>query len=407
MNKCHYPGWRIVPLSAWLISQVILLVGSASLATASSSQERTYPQPEIALEITFPGSSFPPLKYPIVKGGRSTIPIQRQLLTISDPRLAADFTAVGISAYGEDNAISVRLSIIYKDLSIQDWWNDSRQKVAGTLLIREGQSARPAELARFGIEPFEMRVINARPVVIKPGEWPQITNSTKSLEVVKIEKSFEGYHIWIKNKSSKNVVSYTLSTDNATFSSENSGSALPLTAAGATWVGGPIRSEYIDRGGIAIPVVIFDDGSFEGDIRLAAQFLVNKEGVRIQAPHILRLVEQALQVKDAELETAFEKLEAQLRAIPEPIDKQSAVKLLKSMYPSFDDVTIGSLYEHLKGGFYVARERALAWIGEIKKQFPGAVQRQESPTAKWRAALLRETLTDIKQDFERIIASKK
>lgn len=407
MNKCHYPGWRIVSLSAWLISQVILLVGSASLTTASSSQERTFPQPELALEITFPGSSFPPLKYPIVKGGRSLMPIQRQLLTIIDPRLAADFTAVGISAYGEDNAIKVRLSIIYKDLSIQDWWNDNREKVAGTLLIREGQSARLAELARFGIEPFEMRAINARPVVIEPGKWPQIINSTKSLEVVRIEKSLDSYQIWIKNKSSKNVVAYTLSTDNSSHSSSNSGGDRPLIAASATTAGGPINSEYIDSGRIAIPVVIFDDGSFEGDIKLAAQFLVNAEGKRKQAPHILRLVEEALQVEDAELEKAFEKLEAQLRAIPEPIDKQSAVKLLKSMYPSIDDVTIGRLYEHLKGGFYEARDRALAPIGEIKKQFPGVVQRQESRTPKWRAALLRETLTQIKQDFEKIIASKK
>ena len=235
MNKCHYPGWRIVSLSAWLISQVILLVGSASLATASSSQERTFPQPELALEITIPGSSYPPIKFTVVKGGHSMMPIQRQQLTIIDPRLAADFTAVGISAYGEDNAIRVRLSIIYKDLSNQDWWNDSRAKVAGTLLLREGQSARLAELARFGIEPFEMRAINARPVVIQPGEWPQITNSTKSLEVVRVEKSLDSYHIWIKNKSSKNVVAYTLSTDNSSISSESSGISLPLIAAGATF----------------------------------------------------------------------------------------------------------------------------------------------------------------------------
>ena len=134
---------------------------------------------------------------------------------------------------------------------------------------------------------------------------------------------------------------------------------------------------------------------------------MNVEGVRRQAPHILRLVEQALQVNDAELETAFEKLEAQLRTISEALDKKSAVELLKSMYPSFDDATISNLYEYLKGGFYEARDRALAPFGEIKRQFPGAVRRQESPTAKWRAALLRETLTQIKQEFERMIASKK
>ncbi|HJQ71184.1 MAG TPA: hypothetical protein VKA70_19565 [Blastocatellia bacterium] len=403
MNKCHYPGRRIVPRSAWLVSQLILLVGSASLATASSSQDKTYPLPDFGLEITIPGSLYPPIKFTVVKGGRSLMPIQRQLLTITDPKLAADFTMVGVSAFGEDNGVRVRLSIIYNDLSKQDWWNDNREKVAGTLLIREGQSARPAELARFGIEPFEIRVVNARPVVIQPGEWPKITNSTKSLEVAKVEKSLDSYYFLIKNKSSKNVVAYTLSTTNGTFSSSGPG----LIAAGAMSTYGPINSEYIDRGGMAIPVVIFDDGSFEGDIKVAARFLVNAEGVRKQAPHILRLVEQTLQVNDAELEKAFEKLEAELQAIPEAMDKQSAVALLKSTYPSFDDVTISTLYEHLKGGFYEAKNKALAPIDEIKRQFPRAAQHQEPRPSKYRAVVLRETLTQIKQEFERIIASKK
>ena len=263
MNKCHYPGWQIVCLSAWLTSLLILLVGSASLATASSSQEKTFPQPDLALEITIPGSPYPPIKFTVVKGGSSLMPIQRQQLTIIDPKLAADFTAVGVSAFGEENGIKVRLSIIYNDLSKQDWWNDNREKVAGTLLIREGQSARAAELARFGIEPFEMRAINARPVVIQPKEWPRIINSTKSLEIVRIDKSLDSYHIWIKNKSGKNVVTYTLSTEGSTFSSSRSGSASPLIAAGARTVSGPINSAYIDKGEIAIPVVIFDDGSLK------------------------------------------------------------------------------------------------------------------------------------------------
>ena len=405
MSKKDYSGWRIAYHSALFVSQLILLIGSVNFALASSSQERRFPQPDLALEIILPNSSRSPLKLTV----RGMTLIQRQQLAINDPKLAADFTAVDVWADGEGNAIRVRLSIIYNDLSNQEWWKDKKEKVAGSLLIREGESARLTELAQFGIEPFEMRAINARPVVVQPGEGPRIVNNTKSLEVVRLEKSLDGYQIWLKNNSSKNVVAYTISTGDRSLSAAGVvyGNIRPAIAAGATSDEIRLYGATVEEDRITIPVVVFEDGSFEGDIKLAAQFLVSGEGIRIQAPHVLRMVEQTLQVDDAELQTALDKLEAQLWVIPEAIDKQSAVELLKSKYPSFEDEIISGLYEALKGGLYQARNMALAPIGDIKRRIQEDEQRQELSPVATGARLLREGLTRIKNDFERIIAAKR
>lgn len=409
MSKIDCSGWRIAYHSALFVSQLILLTGSVNLALASSSQERRFPQPDLALEIILPNSSRPPLKLTVFNGGRSMTLIQRQQLAINDPKLAADFTAVDVWADGEGNSIRVRLSIIYNDLSNQEWWKDKKEKVAGTLLIREGESARLTELAQFGIAPFEMRAINARPVAVQPVEGPRIINNTKSLEVVRLEKSLDGYQIWLKNDSSKNVVAYTISTGNSSRSAHGVGygNIRPAIAAGATSDEIHLYGPNVEKDGVTIPVVVFEDGSFEGEPELAAQFVVSGEGIRIQAPHVLRMIEQTLEFDDAELPTAFEKLEAQLWAIPEAIDKQSALELLKAKYSSFDEKTINSLYEALKGGLYQARNMALSPIGDVKRRIQEDEQRQDSNLLITRTKLLRETLTRIKNDFERITEAKR
>jgi hypothetical protein len=88
-------------------------------------------------------------------------------------------------------------------------------------------------------------------------------------------------------------------------------------------------------------------------------------------------------------------------------NKQSALDLLKTKYPSFGDRTISSLYEELKGGLYRARNRALSPIGEVKRRIQKVEKGQDPSSAATQTRLLRETLTRIKSDFEGIIEPKR
>ncbi len=398
---------RISFISALFIGQLALFI-SAFDSVTTSAQQRRLPRPEVGLEVILTNGSESPFLLTVYNDGGSSTLINRKQLSINDPKLAGDFTAIDVWANGEGNAVRVRLSIIYNDLSNQEWWKDKKEKVAGSLLIREGESARLMELAQFGIEPFEMRVIDARPVVIQPDQEPRVINNTKSLEVVRLERSLDRYYMWVKNNSSKNIVAYTILVIHE-YGSSGMGlrNIHPPFAAGATSEEILISNSNAEKNGISIPVVIFDDGSFEGDVKLATGFLVNEQGQRIQAPHVLRMVEQALEADDAGMRAAFERLESQLWVIPEAIDKQSAIELLKEKYPSFDDKTIGSLYEHLKGGLYEARNRGLSPLGDIKSRIQESEQRKDSNRVPVDANYLRERLVRIKHEFEAIIGAKR
>lgn len=401
-TKSHPSGIPTLMILPLLISTMIL---HASTQGRSRLQERRLPKPDLGLEIVLPNKSVPSLKLAVLNGRRSTTIVRRQLLAISDPILAADFTGVDIWADGEAGAIRVRLSIVYNDLSNQEWWKEKKETIVGSFLVHEGESIRPAELGRFGIDPFEMRVIEARPVVFEPGKGPRITNRTTTLEVVGLEKSLDRYRLLLQNNSGKNVAAYTISTTNGSLSmSDPAGPGLtePVIAAGASSHGTHLTASDVEEGGITISVVVFEDGSFEGDPELAARFMARWKGITIQAPQILPLIEQTLEADDVELQAAFEKLEADLWAMPEAIDKHSALELLKTAYPSFDPKTVDSLYEELKGGLYSARNRALGPIGEVKRRIEEAEGRQDSDPAATRTLLLRETLTRIKSDFEKL-----
>jgi hypothetical protein len=384
----------------------MLLLASIHLTTTSFSQERRSPQPDLGLEILLPNNLQPRTRLSVSSGGRSMTLIRRQQLTINDPKAAGSLTAVDVWAEGEVNAVKVRLSIIYNDLSDQEWWKNKKERIIGSFLVPEGESVRPTELAQFGIVPFEMRAFSARAIVLEAGEGPRITNNTTALKVARLEKYLDTYLLWLQNSSAKNVVAYSLAFGGGAgldVGGAGNSSTRPLIAAGAISREERLSGQNIEGGGITIGAVVFEDGSFEGDPKIAAQFLARGEGMRIQAPHVLRMIKEALAADDAEMQTAFDRLETQLWAMPEAMSKQTALELLKSKFTSFDEATLGRLYENLKGGFYEARNIALSSIGDLRQRVEDSNRPRLADDPASRAKLLRDMLVGLKENFERVV----
>ncbi len=382
-----------------IVTGVPMLVMLLALSISGSTQ-RPLPRVELGLEVLLPGDRTTAIR--LIGGGSTLIP--RQRLRINDPAAAGQLTAIDLQAEIDGDAIKVTLSVIYNDLSNQEWWKDKQEKFAGSYIIRDGEALRPAELWRFGIEPFEMKAISARPVVFKQGEGPRVTNETTCLEVARLEKHLSGYRIWMKNTSSKNVVAYVVSTGRASIGTGMSGRgdrAIAL-AAGATSQQLHLDGKDIEQSGITIRFAFFEDGSFEGDPRFATPLLAHEEGVRIQAPHVLSRIELTLEADDTELQAAFDKLEAELWVIPEAIDKPSALDFLRTKFPSLDDKTLSALYEDLKSGLYDARNIALSSMGQTGRIFRERAQNSDvADTAK----SLRQVLEHLKQTFVKIVSA--
>lgn len=380
----------------WAASLAMAVFAITTSRTASGFVQSSLSPAELGLEITLPGDSKPLIRF---AGGGSTL-IRRNRLKVNDPSQAGEFTAIDVRTERDIDGIKVRLAAIYNDLSNQEWWKDKKEKLVGSYLIRAGETARASELSQFGIEPFEMKTIDARPVVLKPGEGPPIVNAS-SLEVSRIEKHLDSYRIWLKNKSDKNIVSYTVS--NSTGSSSRYGGAVRARGNVIIPAGGTSQQIYLQateaESGAKITDVIFEDGTIEGDPRVAAQISAAAEGVRIQAPSVLRLVEQTLKRDDPDLREAFDKLEADLWVIPEAIDKPSALELLKTKFPAYDGGARSALYEDLKGGLYDARNIALSQIGETRRSVQELEERSQFTSA---VELIRRTLVGLKNTLYQI-----
>src|SRR5204862_144328 len=155
-----------------------------------------------------------------------------------------------------------------------EWLNSEpfqREKAAGSYMVREGGAAvRASELEGFGIEPFEMKVMDARPIVLKPGEGPPVTNGS-GLQIEKIEKHFNTYQVWLKNKSAKGIVTYKMSYGNGSTTESvlrsYASRAVVLPPGGTSDEVIPIDDE-VERTGIKFPLIVYDDGTFEGDPKL-------------------------------------------------------------------------------------------------------------------------------------------
>ena len=381
-----------------LISQAVVMIGSALLlapigsAMGLGQQRDMHAGPELGLEIRLTSTT---VRVGGPRRGESTTRIPGRLLKISNSQLPGVIESLQVETEIEGDDLRVTLSLIYES-------GDKTEKVGEPYLIRAGESIRTSELERFGIEPVEIKAIDTRPVVLKPGEGPRITNST-SLEVEKLELHFDVYYLWLKNKSDKNVVAYEISTGRGgTQRGEgNYGRGGPALAAGAI---GRLLLHHSEIGddGIAIRLAVFDDGTFEGDSKKATQYLAKAEGVRIQSPSVLRRIEETMQVDDSDLRTAFVKLESELWLIPEALDKPSSIQYLKTKFPAEDEKSLSALYEVFKGGLYDGRNIALSSLGETLRTVQPLEERSQYGSA---VKTIRKTLEQLKETFGKIISA--
>jgi hypothetical protein len=353
-----------------------------------------------------------PLKHLVYRAG----------LTIVNEQLAEGITAVDLWADPTADGVSIRLSIIYNDVSNPEWWKDKKEKVLAPYTVREGETLRPRELLQFGIEPFELKVepfVRPKPKTILPGEDFEIINLTQSFELTEIQRLSDApyrggrvYTLFFKNGYNKAINTVMIEYGTIAYKGGSLHDGMLLSGEHSTEPGALYKVEHLRQSTInkrvTIKLVLFTDGTFDGDETMARRFQAKWEGVKLQAPQALRMIEEALAMDDTQLVSEAEKIEARFWQMPEAIDKVSAIELLKTKYPTFDLKTISELYEDLKAGLYDTRNLALSHMGNLKRNMEQ--WKDSSFTANepdWQARRLRELFGYIKTRYQKIIASLK
>jgi hypothetical protein len=388
-----FPFQRIGFLGFAILSFTISAFALLQQSESSWDKSRhRFPRPAIGLEIISPHKSTP-----LFKGTGTSCLLSRNSLFIVDQEAAKDFTAVYIVGIAENEELKIRLSILYNELSEQGWKN-KQEKEIGNFTILAGNSLSPLELLKFGIEPFEIKVIRNKPVMLKSQEYPRLFNFTNLLDVVEVEKSIDGYRFSFKNISNKKIIAFEL------WSGSNGWGGGGLIPGEIFEEGNSFAAPDIEKYGLTLKMILFEDRTYEGDAKSATRYFARWEGEAVQAAKLLPMIERALQVSDAELPEVFDTLEAQLWKMQEAMDKSSALEFLKIKYSNFDDKTISMLYEEFKGGFYSARNAALGPMGAGKRQLQ---EQGEKYLEGDKIRLIRHTLSQAKSYLEKLVSASR
>lgn len=165
-------------------------------------------------------------------------------------------------------------------------------KVIGSHSGRLGESIAFNELARYGLEPFTVKVVSSN---ARPGDPSEIINKTSSIEVLSVDKTRGKYLIALRNNSSRNVIAHVTSANGETSITYAYSGKNPLIEVGQTidtFIGFTIRqprnptlNDDLDEPQdvkATIIAVVFEDYSFEGDEKSALEVIAHFRANPIQ-----------------------------------------------------------------------------------------------------------------------------
>jgi hypothetical protein len=259
---------------------------------------------------------------------------------IPDFQISADslpVRAVKIVPYLEKDAVKINVSV-FTGRKIHE-----KEETVGVYSVRENERVTIKDLARFGVEPFEIAVVR---VASAASVLPSVVNKTNSLQITGIEPIFStlpSYKIRMLNTSAKAVSAFTFETtvngQRRLSGLPQGGKGKPLIESGATFekeisnslehkqpLNGqipPVQENQI----LVISSVIFDDGTYEGDAKNAAGFRAFTLGRKVQLKKIIALLQKATET-DAQI-SVLDNLDKQFAALGREVDDVSFNELVK------------------------------------------------------------------------------
>lgn len=201
-----------------------------------------------------------------------------------------------------------------------------------------------SDLLKFGVLPLEFRLIRNAATV---GNLPVVSNNTASIQVMiePVVSPVPKFRMNLKNVGIKAISCFTFETY---LGSRRHLSGMPRNLSGETLIepGSTYSRELplplddmtvstgdipLERPGLELRInsVVFSDGSFEGDIFTAADFLALKWGEKTQAQRILELLRDHSWPDAKALETAAV-------ALSQPV-RQDEFENAMSIYPKIGE----------------------------------------------------------------------
>jgi hypothetical protein len=322
------------------VAAALCLFGSVHAQSALQSSNET----SLALEVVFLKGRPP--AYQQVAGSRSKkggswYGLFGRIAGWQLPDGELPINAVRLVPHLKGETITISVSVL------RGQFHDAEDRVA-SYKARVGEEITVTELEAFGVEPFVIKVIRT----FTGSDVPTTLNKTKSVAVVGIEPliaTFPRYKLTLHNLCDKNISALSINImgqgrvrktgmpqgnygEPLIKSRESAGLNESLAINAETTAGGYEPSAPPAQQ-IVVESLVFEDGSYEGELKPAAMFLGFVVGRRIELRRIMPLLDQALSASDAV--SASETLRSQLSSLSYEPD-EAEVSSLVVAFPTLD-----------------------------------------------------------------------
>jgi hypothetical protein len=335
----HPAGPRIKMRNRFSIALVgLTVIACGSLAVAQRQPQPRPPASDFNLEISNTMEGQPAYVATVPGAGKhggliANYRLHRIPAWKPSAEAPAEVVALKIDAWLEEAAVRVEVLAYFGPAPPgprpADLAKLRKVKVASRL-IHENETVSLNETESFGIEPIGLRVLRARPWSIGP---PEITNKTQTLNVTGISEERPLYTVATRNVSTKCIAAIQwYAVDNGRRAGGSGLSGVCLIPAGRVFdihqyftlteqaEAEGSQPQQPGKREIVIAALLFDDGTFEGEIDVATSMAARRAGMRIQYARIIQLF-QAIAPTSAEGQSAvLSKLRSDVAALGEDVE---------------------------------------------------------------------------------------
>jgi len=290
------------------ITLTLVLIGLAVTPAAAGRQKPGNKQQQelLALEVRFEKGlpSFVPIAATGTTARGALFSRFGRVVSWKSPDGSPPVSAVRVVPVPEGSGVRVSLSVLLGP-------NHDKERSVADYIVQKNQTITTRELAGFGVEPFELKLVAVTdPASLTP---PSITNNTISIESVGVKPDqslLATFIVTVRNNAPRRVLLLDASVISA--SSSEPIPVRPQGIEGRSLIEPGATYEFRAAGGgrdkdaltdfdsvppaptaININGVVFDDGSYEGDPKAAADYLSIQAGCWWQLKKVTALLAAA------------------------------------------------------------------------------------------------------------------
>ena len=347
----------------------------AALATLAAQTRVDAPPAQFALEVSIPGTSAP--RYLPVLHRRSSFLYASDLKVLPgrDPNGATP-TALRFECDVQGSIVEVTGSLIYGafDLAhVPGSLIGLPQRKVGTWEANLSQSVVLSELERFGIEPVSLRLVPASGADVPQ---PRTATNVPSLALEIAGADRVKYKIEVRNLSSRGVLAFHINPA----AGAGSGTKPAIAPGGTRDIIMPVP-----RNGppsvVVLDAAVFDDGTWEGEVHIAAMLAARHVGDAFQYRQIGKAFDDAPGNKGMDDSAAVVEITAEIGKLseePEPGMIEQVRHQFPELEPDKEEDTI------LRSEIATALHADKQWIlVRLKALQDGSSQRSQPTLAKW------------------------